>query len=185
MKTKKNTLEKIYTRKTIFKSNYSFSQITDRRINDRRLSNMPFFDLINCCSSPVHGSGYTEQLTSIVRRNFKAVRRDELELALARSDWTGIYGLRDVEDIHKIIIDGINAALDVVAPLKKIRVRKGGQLYLTAETLARMKERDMVVRGTKKFRVLRNKVNRLVRRDRVQVRGEPESPWRSPRWPPT
>jgi hypothetical protein len=35
-----------------------------------------------------------------------------------------------------------------------------------------MKERDMAVRGKKKFRVLRNEVNRLVRRDRLATNME-------------
>jgi hypothetical protein len=40
-----------------------------------------------------------------------------------------------VEEVHKFVVDGIHAALDVVAPLKEITVKTGSNLYLTRETL--------------------------------------------------
>jgi hypothetical protein len=45
---------------------------------------------------------------------------------------------------------GINAALDVVAPVKEMTVKKGDDLYLTAKTIAVMKERDAAKRSRNK-----------------------------------
>jgi hypothetical protein len=54
------------------------------------------------------------------RRHFKVIRRDALEWALSQRDWLTIYAIKDVEEVHKFVVNGIIAALDVVAPLKEI-----------------------------------------------------------------
>jgi hypothetical protein len=72
-----------------------------------------------------------------------------------------------VEEVHRFIIDGIHAALDVVAPVKEITVKTGSNLYLTRETLEMMKRRDLARAGTPRFRALRNAANRLVKRDKL------------------
>jgi hypothetical protein len=53
-----------------------------------------------------------------------------------------------VEEVHKYIADGINAALNVVAPVKEITVKAGSNLYLTRETLEMMKRPDSARAGT-------------------------------------
>jgi hypothetical protein len=40
----------------------------------------------------------------------------------------------DVDDILNFITSGIVSALDIIAPEKEIRVKKGQNLYLTRET---------------------------------------------------
>jgi hypothetical protein len=72
-----------------------------------------------------------------------------------------------VEEVHRFIVDGIHAALDVVDPVKEITVTTGSNLYLTRETLKMMKQRDLARAGTPKFRALRNAVNGLVKRDKL------------------
>jgi hypothetical protein len=72
-----------------------------------------------------------------------------------------------MEEVHKLVIDSINAALDVVAPVNKIVVKTGSNLYLTRETLEMMKRRDSVRAGTPRFCALRNAANRLVKRDKL------------------
>jgi hypothetical protein len=77
-----------------------------------------------------------------------------------------------VEDVHKYIIHGIVAALDVVAPIKEILVKTGSNLYLTEETLEMMKRRDMAKVGSPRFRALRSAANRLVKGDKLATNAE-------------
>jgi hypothetical protein len=79
----------------------------------------------------------------------------------------GIYAIKDVEEVHKFVVDGIIAALDVVAPVKEIVVKTGSNLYLKRETLEIMKRRDSARAGTPRFCALRNTANRLVKRDKL------------------
>jgi hypothetical protein len=111
--------------------------------------------------------GGQKHLIKLNQQPFKAILREALELALGRRDWSGIYAIRDVEEVHKFITDGIHAALNLVAPVKEIFVRTGSNLYLTRETLKMMKRRDSARAGTPRFQVLRNASNRLVKRDKL------------------
>jgi hypothetical protein len=104
------------------------------------------------------------KLVSLNRRNFKAITRGELEGALNLTNWTRVYAIRDVDDILDFITAGIVSALDIIAPEKEIRVKKGQNLYLTRETLEAMRKRDSA--NGKRYRNLRNEVSRLVRRDK-------------------
>lgn len=97
----------------------------------------------------------------------------DLEAALKSTwDWDAVHQVLNVERVHDFVIKGITAALDTVAPLREIRVKKGGNLYLSAETLGVIKKRDMA-RGDPddlsrtRYRDLRNKATRLVRRDKL------------------
>jgi hypothetical protein len=103
------------------------------------------------------------KLVSLKRQNFKAITREELEGALTSTDWTRVYAIKDVDDILDFITAGIFSALDIVAPEREIRVKKWHNLYLTGETLE-AKNRDAAT--GRRYRDLRNKVSRLVRRDK-------------------
>jgi hypothetical protein len=84
----------------------------------------------------VASGGSRKLLTKLSRRPFKAIRREALKSALEYArDWSGIYAIKDVEEVHKFITGGIIAALDAVAPVKDIVVKTGSNLYLTRETL--------------------------------------------------
>jgi hypothetical protein len=72
--------------------------------------------------------------------------------------------MRDVDNILHFIRAGIVLALDIIAPEKVIRVRKGQNLYLTRETLEAMRMRDLAT--GKRYRDIRNEVSRLIRRDK-------------------
>jgi endonuclease/exonuclease/phosphatase (EEP) superfamily protein YafD len=71
------------------------------------------------------------KVQNIVRRNYKAIMRGELEAALELWPWDAVHGLDNVEDIHAYIVRGITAALDLIAPTNAIKVRKGADLYLS------------------------------------------------------
>jgi hypothetical protein len=72
--------------------------------------------------------------------------------------------MKDVDDILNFITAGIVSALDIIAAEKEIRVKKGQNLYLTREMLEAMRVRDSAM--GRRYRDLRSKVSRLVRRDK-------------------
>jgi hypothetical protein len=105
-----------------------------------------------------------EKLVSIKRGNIKAVTRQELEGALNLTDWTKVYDIKDVDVVLEYMTAGIVSALNIIASEREICVKKGPNLYLTRETLETMKKQDAAT--CKRYRSLRNKVTRLVRRDK-------------------
>jgi hypothetical protein len=116
----------------------------------------------------IASGGSHKPLTKLSRRPFKAIRREALELALRLvRNWSGIYAIKDVEEVHKFITGGIITALDAVAPVKEIVVKTGSNLYLTRETLEMMRRRDAARAGMPRYRALRNAANRLLKRDKL------------------
>jgi hypothetical protein len=105
-----------------------------------------------------------EKLVSIKRQNFKAFTRTDLERALNLHNWSKVYDIKDVDAVLEYITTGIVSALNVVAPEKEINLKNGPNLYLARDTLERMKMRDAA--SGRKYRNFRNKVTRLVRRDK-------------------
>mgnify|MGYP006877623558 CR=1 FL=1 len=63
---------------------------------------------------------------------------------------------------------GITAALDLIAPAKAIKVRRGADLYLSSDTLDMMEIRDHAPPG-KDYRGLRNVVSLMVKRDKMHT----------------
>jgi hypothetical protein len=107
-------------------------------------------------------------IQNIVRRNYKAIVRSEFEAALGLWPWDAVHGLESVEDVHAFVVRGITAALDLVAPAKAIKVRRGADLYLSPETLNMMVARDRAPPG-KDYRRLRNKVSSMVKGDKMRT----------------
>jgi hypothetical protein len=120
----------------------------------------------------IESGGVHKHLIKINCQHFKAIRRDALESALSQRDWSGIYAIKDVDVVNKFVVDGIIAALDVVAPVKEIIVKTGSNLYLKRETLKMMKRRDSARDGRPRFCALRNTANRLVKRDKLASNAE-------------
>eukprot|EP00095_Tigriopus_kingsejongensis_P011471 snap_masked-scaffold915_size81523-processed-gene-0.7 protein:Tk11471 transcript:snap_masked-scaffold915_size81523-processed-gene-0.7-mRNA-1 annotation:"hypothetical protein TcasGA2_TC010755" len=114
-------------------------------------------------------------MESISRRNFKNVVPSELTRALESiTDWNAIYNIRDINDTHDFIVDAVTRALDLVAPLRKITVKRGHNTYLARDTLAMMDRRDSAAaaarsKWSKTYRWLRNRVCSMVRRDKLQT----------------
>jgi hypothetical protein len=104
------------------------------------------------------------KLVSLKRRNFKVITPVELEGALASTDSTKVYAIKDVDDILDFITAGIVSVLDIIAPEKEIRVKKGQNLYLMRETLEAMRMRNSAT--GRRYRDLRNELSRHVRRDK-------------------
>jgi hypothetical protein len=100
------------------------------------------------------------------RRNFKSINPSQFEAALSAWGWAAIHRLTDVDKAVKYLNDGVMAALDVAAPLRIIHVRHGKNVYLAADTIAVMRQRDMA--SGAEYRYLRNRVAALVRRDKLK-----------------
>jgi hypothetical protein len=99
----------------------------------------------------IASGGAKTSLTKLNRRPFKAIRREALEAALSQQNWSEIYSIKDVEEVHKFLDDSIHSALDVVAPVKEITLKTGSNLYLTRETLEMMERRDSARAGTPRY----------------------------------
>jgi hypothetical protein len=63
----------------------------------------------------IKSGGGQKHLIKINRRNFKAICREALKAALSQHEWLGIYSIKDVEEVHKFVVNGIITALDVLA----------------------------------------------------------------------
>jgi hypothetical protein len=107
-------------------------------------------------------------IQNIVRRNYKAIMRGELEAALELWPWDVVHGLENVEDVHAYVVRGITAALDLIAPARAIKVKRGANLYLSPETLDMMEARDRAPPG-KDYQRLRNVVSSMVKRDKMRT----------------
>jgi hypothetical protein len=105
-----------------------------------------------------------EKLVALKRQNFKALTRSTLERALNLYNWSKVYNIRDVDAVLEYVTTRIVTVLNIVAPKKEIRVKKGPNLYLARDTLEKMNRRDAA--SGKRYRIFRNEVTRLVRRDK-------------------
>jgi hypothetical protein len=116
-------LDHVYTR--------GFLHATLRVLEDSTTDHRPVI-------TTIASEGAKKSLTKLNQRPFKAIRREALEAALSQQNWSEIYSIKDVEEVHKFVVDSIHAALDVVATVKEITVKTGSTLYLTRETLEMM-----------------------------------------------
>jgi hypothetical protein len=101
--------------------------------------------------------------------------RDDLESALEKTtDWSHVDGIKNAEDADAFIVAGIIKALDVVAPLRAIRVKKGASdLYLARGTLNCIKKRDCArLAKDPKYRAFRNRATVLVAREKRRSKGD-------------
>jgi 3-oxoacyl-ACP reductase-like protein len=71
-----------------------------------------------------------------------------------------VYNIKDVDAVLEYVTTEIVAALNIVAPEKEIRVKKGPNLFLARNMLEKMKRRDAA--SGKRYRILRNKVTHLL-----------------------
>jgi hypothetical protein len=82
------------------------------------------------------------------------------------TDWSPIFESMSADFIASFIVTAITTALDLVCPLKAIKVRKDNCLYLSDETRKLMTARDKA-KGSQ-YKLLRNRVCSLVKRDRIR-----------------
>jgi hypothetical protein len=109
----------------------------------------------------------SDPTSKLFRRNFGALTTAALEPALDAVDWSPIYASDDADFIQRFIVEAIITVLDVVCPTKQIVTKKSNDgLYLSRETREVMASRDST--SGKKLKVLRNRVVKLVKRDRIQ-----------------
>ena len=107
----------------------------------------------------------------VTRRNFASVSSSNLIMALNASNLSKVFLHDDVDVNLDIIVREIKFALDIIAPYKSSLVKdRPVPLNLKLDTLAAMKERDVAAGpggDLQKYRALRNKVVRLLKRDKL------------------
>ncbi len=105
---------------------------------------------------------------SISLRNLKNVTTAQLCLSVDGYLPANLYSIGDVNAVHEAIVSAITRALDDLSPLRTVMVKEGNTLSLAGDTLATMRARDKAAKSDMIcYRSLRNKVARLVRRDRI------------------
>ena len=104
-------------------------------------------------------------------RDLSKVSASEFEAILNEYDWSPIYGMSDPDDATEFLVKNVQSALDKVAPPKLIKFRSDKPpLYLNRDTLRIMSLRDSArnSKNRQHFKALRNKANKLIKRDKVQ-----------------
>ncbi len=104
------------------------------------------------------------------RRNYSAITSADLLMALNAEKLSGVFMSEDVNHIHNVLVQEITSALDLVAPYKESAVKnRPTPLNLKPDTLRSMRERDGAAAAgdLNKYRLLRNRVVRLVKRDKL------------------
>ena len=107
-------------------------------------------------------------------RNFKSIDASICWL-INSEELSGVFYLDDVESIHRVIVKAIVQALDEVAPERTVQVKeRRTPLYLRPDTLKAISERDRAAGSSDHtlYRRLRNRANRLVRRDKLDSNAE-------------
>ncbi len=105
------------------------------------------------------------------RRNYKAITESSICCAINAEKLSRIFHLDDVESIHRILVNEITDALDVVAPEERsVMKERRVPLYLSAATRRAMRERDTAATTGNHvlYKQLRNKANRMVRKDKME-----------------
>ncbi len=101
-------------------------------------------------------------------RDLKKVDTVALCLAIDANIPPDLYELTDVDAVHSAIVKAITTALDKLAPIRQVRIKEGNTLCLGGDTRAAMRARDVAaLTNTTQYKLLRNKVVRLVRRDKL------------------
>jgi hypothetical protein len=125
---------------------------------------------------------------TICRRDFKRIDSDSFCRALDTAcEWGELYSIHDVDKALAFVMHAINTALDVVAPMKNMTVKKDDDLYLSASTITLMETRNAAARSGDKdrYKHLRNRVTSRVRRERQKsniarldkAKGDPRTLW--------
>ncbi len=106
----------------------------------------------------------------VSRRNYNGISSTDLLFALNAGRLSKVFQYDDVNLIHRVIVEEIIAALDVVAPIKtSVMKYRQTPLNLKGDTLAAMEARDRAAKqgDLTKYRDLRNRAGRLLRRDKL------------------
>ena len=113
------------------------------------------------------------KLKTIFRRDVARMVTSDFEAALEEENWDTLFSeITDPNMAVSLIVNNVEKALDKVAPLKPISFRPDKpKISLKKDTLDALDQRDAArkVGGHrhKHFKVLRNKANRLVKRDKI------------------
>ena len=137
-------------------------------LDDALSDHFPILISLKCKENKKRAS----KLKTIFRRDIARMLTSDFEAALEEEDWCPLYEMNDPNMAVTLINNNVVKALDKVAPLKPITFRPDkSKVSLKKDTLEAMAQRDAVRKsgGNKhrQFKALRNKVNRLVKRDKI------------------
>ena len=104
----------------------------------------------------------------IKKRSFKNFNPQAFVEAVMKISWLDVYLCDDVDTAVKLVTDKLNKILDEMAPIKIIQVRTHYAPWMSTETKAKAKERDLAqkkaaqtqsVEDWETYKLLRNTIN--------------------------
>ena len=104
---------------------------------------------------------------TILTRNIKGICQNKLEEELLRVPWGCLADMEDVNEMVEFYTESLKKVLDILAPIKEVRLRSKKKLYLSKETCKLIKKRDLArkYKNKEEYKQLRNLCTKLVRRD--------------------
>ncbi len=102
-------------------------------------------------------------------RNYRSLTPAAMESAIGDA-LADVHAIGDPDEVLDHILAVLTKAMDLVTPRRTVSMKAGRcDLYLSAETRATMKERDMAAAcNSVRYRFLRNRAARLVRKDKLR-----------------
>ena len=113
----------------------------------------------------------SSKIKTIYRRDISRLVVSDFEDALESKDWSSLYNMSDPNEALELLLNQVEEALDLVAPVKAIKIRPDKpKISLKRDTLDIMSARDKARKSGNhmKFKSLRNMANKLIKRDKIQ-----------------
>ena len=116
---------------------------------------------------------------SVTKRSFKNFNKDTWNSALEEQDWLDVEESEGVHHMVDVFDRNIQAALDIVAPVRTFKIRSNHRFGLSDETKELMRKRDQTRRSIsgaaakeknvllKQYKSLRNRVTSKIRKENV------------------
>ena len=104
-------------------------------------------------------------------RNIKGMSKDRLEEELLKIPWGCLAEMEDVDEMVEFYTEHLKKVLDILAPIKKIKLKSKKKLHLSKETCKYIKRRNLARKNKCKeeYKRLRNLCTKLVRRDQNET----------------
>ena len=134
--------------------------------------------------------------TTFLGRTYKCYDKQRFQSALLRYDWNNFYTLNSADEAWDILLNVIETNLNLMCPIKEIKIKKVKEEWLTNELLEQIKFKDtLLIRAKKSNKVedwerarqIRNQTKTWVKRAKAdyivnklnQSKGEPKKFWKT------
>ncbi len=120
-------------------------------------------------------------------RMVKKISKDRLEEELLKIPWGCLAEMEEVDEMVEFYTESLKKVLDVLAPIRQIKLKSKKKLYLSQETCKYIKKRDLARKQKRKedYKKLRNLCTKLVRRDQNESvrkelvkKSDPKNVWK-------